>query len=297
MKVECRTCLAAPERLGGTMAGPRFLPLLLLLLSSALVTAEWGPEDAPWVHSDGHTQYGDRETQDGDRTGDGTRIINGDPCKEGSNPWQVALLKGNQLHCGGVLVDRRWVLTAAHCKMGQYVVHLGSDKLGDRRAQKIKATQSFRHPHYSTQTHENDIMLVRLDSPARMSSRVKAAKLPTRCEPAGTSCSISGWGTTTSPQVTFPAELMCADVNLVASSECKKVYKELLGKSMLCAGVKDSKTNTCNGDSGGPLMCKGTVQGIVSWGTFPCGKPNEPGVYTQVCKYSNWVKETMRKHR
>lgn len=49
------------------MAGPRFLPLLLLLLSSALVTAEWGPEDAPWVHSDGHTQYGDRETQDGDR--------------------------------------------------------------------------------------------------------------------------------------------------------------------------------------------------------------------------------------
>lgn len=79
-------------------------------------------------------------------------------------------------------------------------MHLGSDKLGDRRAQKIKATQSFRHPHYSTQTHENDIMLVRLDSPARMSSRVKAAKLPTRCEPAGTSCSISGWGTTTSPQ-------------------------------------------------------------------------------------------------
>ncbi|EHB11811.1 Kallikrein-7, partial [Heterocephalus glaber] len=241
----------------------------------------------------------------------GDRIIEGYKCEKGSHPWQVALLKGSQLHCGGVLVDRRWVLTAAHCKMGQYTVQVGSNELGDRRAQRIKATKSFRHPRYSTQTHENDIMLVWLNKPARMSSTVKAANLPTRCEPAGTSCSVSGWGTTTSPQgdttsatrallpfppVTFPAQLMCTNVNLIPHNECKKVYKDLLGQSMLCAGIKDSKTNTCNGDSGGPLMCRGTVQGVVSWGTFPCGKPNDPGVYTQLCKYTNWVKNTMRRH-
>ncbi|XP_005412779.1 PREDICTED: kallikrein-7 [Chinchilla lanigera] len=294
------------------MAGSRFLTLLVLLLSSALVTAQWDRVDSSGAHTeghthqgdrpthqgDGHTHQGDRPTHQGDSEGDrsGDRIIDGYRCKSGSHPWQVALLKGSQLHCGGVLVGKRWVLTAAHCKMGQYTVQLGSDKLGDSRAQKIKATQSFRHPRYSTQTHENDIMMVRLDKPARMSSSVKAASLPTHCEPAGTSCSVSGWGTTTSPQVTFPAMLMCTDVNLIASNECKKVYKELLGESMLCAGIKGSKTNTCNGDSGGPLMCKGTVQGIVSWGTFPCGQPNDPGVYTQVCKYTNWVKQTMRRH-
>lgn len=48
----------------------------------------------------------------------GERIIDGYKCKEGSKPWQVALLKDGQLHCGGVLVDEYWVLTAAHCKMG-----------------------------------------------------------------------------------------------------------------------------------------------------------------------------------
>ncbi|KAL1769341.1 kallikrein-5 [Sigmodon hispidus] len=233
-----------------------------------------------------------------------TGLGDGPGCYEDRVHWEktrVALLRGDQLHCGGVLVDERWVLTAAHCKMGQYTVHLGSDKIGDPNAQKIKATRSFRHPGYSTKTHANDIMLVKLDKPVKMSSKVQKVNLPSRCEPPGTSCTVSGWGTTTSPDVTFPSDLMCSDVKLISSKECKKVYKDLLGKTMLCAGIPDSKTNTCNkgqkclttrfpkGDSGGPLVCNDTLQGLVSWGTYPCGQPNDPGVYTQVCKYNSWL--------
>ncbi|XP_055002052.1 kallikrein-7 [Sorex araneus] len=230
----------------------------------------------------------------GNKSGD--RIIDGVPCKRGSNPWQVALLKGDSLHCGGALLSPRWVITAAHCKMSEYIVHMGSDNLS-KSGQRIKASKSFRHPDYSTQTHVNDIMLVRLDRPARMTAQLKTVNLSSRCEPPGTSCQVSGWGTTTSPDVTFPKELMCTNVKLISSQDCKKVYKDLLGSSMLCAGIPNSRTNACNGDSGGPLMCRGSLQGLVSWGTFPCGQPNDPGVYTQVCKYVNWIKETMRKHR
>nr|XP_020015534.1 kallikrein-7 [Castor canadensis] len=254
------------------MAGSLLSPLLFLLLFFALGTKG-------------------QEGQD-DRGGD--RIIDGYPCEQGSHPWQVALLNGNQLHCGGVLVNEHWVLTAAHCKMSQYNVQLGSDQIGDKKAQIIKATKSVRHPGYSTKTHANDLMLVRLSSPVKMSSTVKKVNLPTRCEPPGTSCTVSGWGTTTSPIATFPKNLMCSDVNLISSTDCKKVYKDLLGKTMLCAGIKDSKTNTCNGDSGGPLVCNDSLQGIVSWGTFPCGQPNDPGVYTQVCKYTNWINNTIK---
>lgn len=252
------------------MAGP--LPAAILLLSLALGFA----------------------TQDRDEA---ERIIEGVPCTEGSHPWQVALLKGSQLHCGGVLVNEMWVLTAAHCKMSEYNVHMGNERLSSWRAQKIRATQSFVHPEYSTQTHVNDIMLVKLSRRARLSSTVKKVNLPTRCEPPGTTCTVSGWGTTTSPTVTFPKELMCTDVKLISSEACKKVYKDLLGKSMLCAGIPNSRTNACNGDSGGPLVCKGTLQGLVSWGAFPCGQLNDPGVYTQVCKYTDWINQTMRKHR
>ncbi|XP_069313024.1 kallikrein-7 [Eulemur rufifrons] len=255
------------------MAGCLLLPLQILLLCLALGAA----------------------AQDqGDKSGE--KIIGGVPCPRGSHPWQVALLSGSQLHCGGVLVNEWWVLTAAHCEMNEYVVHLGGDKLGDSKSQKIKASRSYRHPGYSTKTHENDLMLVKLTRRARLSSSVKKVNLPSQCEPPGTMCTVSGWGTTTSPDVTFPSELMCTDVRLISSKDCKKVYKDLLGNSMLCAGIPNSKTNACNGDSGGPLMCKGTLQGLVSWGTFPCGQPNDPGVYTQVCKYTKWINETMRKH-
>ncbi|KAF6077940.1 kallikrein related peptidase 7 [Phyllostomus discolor] len=255
------------------MAGPLLSPLLTLLLSLALGATGQGGKDA------------------------GDRIINGVPCPRSSHPWQVALLKGNQLHCGGVLVNPQWVLTAAHCQMSEYNVHMGSDRLDSKRAQRIKATKSFVHPSYFTQTHENDIMLVKLSHPAKMSSRVNQINLPSRCAAPGTTCTVSGWGTTTSPDVTFPSELMCTDVKLVSTQECQKVYKDLLGKSMLCAGIPNSKSNACNGDSGGPLVCRGTLQGLVSWGTFPCGQPNDPGVYTQVCNFVSWIKKTMRNNR
>lgn len=78
-----------------------------------------------------------------------------------------------------------------------YNVHMGSDRLAG--GQKIKATRSFRHPGYSTQTHANDLMLVKLNGRAKLSSSVKKVNLPSRCDPPGTTCTVSGWGTTTSP--------------------------------------------------------------------------------------------------
>ncbi|XP_057568231.1 kallikrein-7-like [Hippopotamus amphibius kiboko] len=255
------------------MAGFLLPPPLILLLSAALGSAAQEAQDD-------RIRY---------------RILYSDPCEIRSRPWQVALLKGNKLHCGGVLVNEQWVLTAAHCVMSAYNVHMGSEELG--RSQKIRATKSFRHPGFSKQTYDNDLMLVKLNSQARLSDSVQKVNLPSRCEPPGTECTVSGWGTITSPEVTFPEELMCTNVTLISSEDCRKVYGDALGNSMLCAGNRDSRSTACIGDSGGPLMCKDTLQGLVSWGRFPCGLINEPGVYTQVCKYVDWINDTMRKHR
>lgn len=42
-------------------------------------------------------------------------VASGAPCARGSQPWQVSLFNGLKFHCAGVLVDKSWVLTAAHC--------------------------------------------------------------------------------------------------------------------------------------------------------------------------------------
>uniref|UniRef100_F6W378 Kallikrein related peptidase 7 n=1 Tax=Ornithorhynchus anatinus TaxID=9258 RepID=F6W378_ORNAN len=265
-------------------AGPRdhFAPsrapllLLLLLLPLMLPTLVLAQED--------------KEGAD--------KIIEGVECQPDSHPWQAALFRGNELHCGGVLVNRNWVLTAAHCKLPEYQVYLGQHNLKakEKGGQVIRARTSYRHPNYSTETHVNDLMLIRLDRAASLTGRIRPLPLPTSCDKPGTKCTVSGWGTTTSPEVTFPTALQCADVHLISQEECRSVYHDLLGESMLCAGVKDSHTNACNGDSGGPLVCGGQLQGIVSWGDVPCITTTKPGVYTKVCKYVDWIQDTIRRN-
>ena len=44
-----------------------------------------------------------------------SRVVGGFNCKKNSQPWQVAVYYQKEHICGGVLLDRNWVLTAAHC--------------------------------------------------------------------------------------------------------------------------------------------------------------------------------------
>uniref|UniRef100_A0A8C9P716 trypsin n=1 Tax=Spermophilus dauricus TaxID=99837 RepID=A0A8C9P716_SPEDA len=225
--------------------------------------------------------------------GDDDKIVGGYTCEKNSLPYQVSLNIGFH-NCGGSLISDQWVLSAAHCYRPNIQVRLGEHNInvieGDE--QFIDAAKIILHPNYSKDTADNDIMLLKLKSPATINSRVSTISLPRSCPTVGTECLMSGWGNTLSSGVKYPDLLQCLDTPVLSDPACHKAYPGMITDNMFCLGFLEGGKDSCQCDSGGPVACNGELQGIVSWGAG-CALKGKPGVYTKVCKYLDWIQETI----
>ncbi|KAM6154528.1 kallikrein-5 [Erethizon dorsatum] len=236
----------------------------------------------------------DTRSEDDDSS---SRIVNGSDCERDSQPWQGALLLApNKLYCGAVLVHPQWLLTAAHCRKPVYRVRLGHHSMSpvyESGEQLLRGVKSIPHPGYSHPRHSNDLMLIKLNKKVRISHSVKPINISSHCPSTGTQCLVSGWGTTNSSKHNFPKKLQCLHINVLSQQKCKDAYPGEIDDTMFCAGDKDAR-DSCQGDSGGPVVCNSYLQGLVSWGDFPCAQPNRPGVYTNLCRFNKWIHTTIK---
>ncbi|XP_068847127.1 granzyme H-like isoform X4 [Capricornis sumatraensis] len=110
-------------------------------------------------------------------------IIGGHEAKPHSRPYMAFvqyLGENGWKRCGGVLIQKDFVLTAAHCRGSSINVTLGAHniKQQEKTQQAFGVRRAIRHPDYNPENFSNDIMLLQLERKAKQTSAVKPLSLP-----------------------------------------------------------------------------------------------------------------------
>ncbi|CAF0976787.1 unnamed protein product [Adineta ricciae] len=235
------------------------------------------------------------------------RIMGGQDAVPHSYPWMVSITKRslNNIHlCGGVLLTRRHVLTAAHCMedfddVSDLNVIAGTYYITDKR-NPVAAIAINVHPLYEPETFANDIAVVTLLTPLPDNNPwigticLPPDDVPGKNFPPMNSAGVAiGWGSTYfggDPSVTLKQVVL----PILETTKWPCNIYITYAQGQICAGELSGGVDTCQADSGGPLMMENAdnrweVVGITSFGKS-CGKPNTPGIYTRVSTYNSFIR-------
>ncbi|XP_034488883.1 CLIP domain-containing serine protease 2-like [Drosophila innubila] len=251
------------------------------------------------------------------------RVVGGGVIEPDEFSWLVsleyALSGGTSAICAGAIINSLYVLTAAHCVIGNSIREMGGLKavrFGDfsngqkcdygtstcQHFQRIAIEEIIVHKDYMEDDRMRllyDISLLRLTKRIQFTDGLKPICLPFGnnshiVEPsADTWVTLTGWGRTSS--LADPIAKRAVSIPLWTKSRCLNDTRR--DESQICAGI--SGRGSCHGDSGGPLMHefenkRMVLEGIMSYGGKECATFTSPGVCTRVRSFGDWIEINIR---
>lgn len=232
------------------------------------------------------------------------RIVGGAAVQAPS--WMVAI--GNHVdnkwdnYCGGTLIDKNWVLTAAHCVEGSRLsgmqAAIGVTDLSKYHPRSV-VDQIIMHDTYrnnfvqnlgsDAEDIESDIALLHLRTPSNNGVLAISDRDSASDYQKGRS-EFTAWGYGgINPDATLSSPQLLR-VNLTFQG-FKDLWTFAPTQTHIFAGGVVGK-DTCQGDSGGPLTDQHGLVGVTSYGGNLCAT-GQAGGYTFAPMFRDWISEKM----
>ncbi len=177
-------------------------------------------------------------------------------------PYAVSLQDDVGHFCGGSLIARDVILTAAHCqRKGNYEVVIGRHDLYGTDGDEVYVKKEIPHPKYNWKDSSNDFMLIILGRPTN-AVNAGILKLNTKksIPYSDDKVVVMGWGDTVASDfiLSLSSVLRAVELSTISNSDCRQ-SKGLHG------GFYDSFEGSVKKNM---LCAKDLNQGIVTWMVF-----------------------------